>query len=113
MKKNLTTENLNATYYYPIPDTKNTYEPKTEAQRNYLARKIAKTEAVKRAIRYTPELREIIYKLEEKTYKSFLKAGKLDSKEIPYTSVKFKDGEISRKDLDDYIKFIYKGRIQK
>lgn len=100
------------TYYYNIPDS-NAYKPQTEAQRNYLARKTAKTEAVKKAIRLTPELREIIYKLEEKTYKSFLKAGKLDSKEIPYTNIKFKDGEISRKDLDDYIKFIYKGRIQK
>ena len=98
-------------YYYPIPDTKSTYEPQTEAQRNYLARKTAKTEAVKKAIRLAPELREIIYKLEDTTYKSFLKVGKLESRKIPYTDIKFKDGEISRKDLDDYIKFIYKGRI--
>lgn len=97
-------------YYYPIPDTKNTYTPKTQAQRNYLARKVAKTEAVKKAIRLAPELREIIYKLEKKNYKSFLKAGKLEDKKVPYTDTKFKDGEISRKDLDDYIKFIYQGR---
>lgn len=99
------------TYYYPIPDTKNAYTPKTEAQRNYLARKTAKTEAVKKAIRLAPELREIIYKLEDKTYKSFLKAGKLEGKKIPYYDAKFNDNEISRKELDDYIKFIYQGRL--
>lgn len=97
-------------YYYPIPDTKNTYTPKTQAQRNYLARKTAKTEAVKKAIRLAPELRDIIYNLENTTYKSFLKAGKLEDKKVPYYDTKFKDGEISRKDLDDYIKFIYQGR---
>ena len=99
------------TYYYSIPDTKNTYKPQTEAQRNYLARKTAKTEAVKKAIRLVPDLRKIIYKLEEKTYKSFLKAGRLEDKKIPYTGINFGDSEISRKELDDYIKFIYQGRI--
>ena len=98
------------TYYYPTTDTKNTYTPKTEAQRNYLARKTAKTEAVKKAIRLAPELRDIIYNLENTTYKSFLKAGKLEDKKVPYYDTKFKDGEISRKDLDAYIKFIYQGR---
>lgn len=97
-------------YYYPTTDTKNTYTPKTETQRNYLARKTAKTEAVKKAIRLAPELREIIYNLENTTYKSFLKAGKLENKKIPYADTKFKDGEISRKDLDAYIKIIYQGR---
>lgn len=98
-------------YYYPIPDTKNTYEPQTEAQRNYLSRKTAKTEAVKKAIRLVPDLREIIYKLEDKTYKSFLKAGKLENEKIPYSDTNFGDSEISRKNLDDYIKFIYQGRL--
>src|SRR5574344_2066242 len=97
-------------YYYPIPDTQNTYKPHTEAQRNYLARKTAKTAAVKKAIRLGPDLRKIIYKLEDKTYKSFLKAGKLENKKVPYYDTHFGDSEISRKKLDDYIKFIYQGR---
>ena len=95
-------------YYYPTPTTKNTYKPKTETQRNYLARKTAKTELVKKAIRYTPELREIIYKLQDKTYKEFLKVGKLDNKYILDTYIRFTDNEISRKELDDYIKHIDK-----
>lgn len=93
-------------YYYPTP--KNTHNPKTETQRNYLARKTAKTELVKKAIRYTPELREIIYKLQDKTYKEFLKVGKLDNKYILDTYIRFTDNEISRKELDDYIKHIDK-----
>ena len=99
------------TYYYSIPDTKKTSTPQTAAQKNYLARKAAKTEAMKKAIRLSPDLREIIYKLEDTTYKSFLKAGKLENRKIPYTDIKFKDGEISREEMDSYIKFIYKGRI--
>ena len=98
-------------YYYSIPDTKKTSTPQTAAQKRYLARKTAKTEAVKKAIRLGPDLRDIIYSLEEKTYKSFLEVGKLESRKIPHTDIKFSDGEISRKDLDDYIKFIYQGRI--
>lgn len=92
-------------YYYNIPDS-NAYTPKTEAQRNYLARKTAKTEAVKKAIRLTPELREIIYKLEERTYRNFVKVGNLEDKTIPYSDSNFKDPEISRKDLNDYINLI-------
>lgn len=98
-------------YYYPIPDTKKTSTPQTAAQRNYLARKAAKTEAVKKAIRLAPDLRDIIYKLEERSYKSFLEVGKLEGEEIPHTGIKFKDGEISREEMDDYIKFIYQGSI--
>ena len=97
-------------YYYPIKDEKTTYKPKTEAQKNYIARKAAKTEAVKRAIRLAPELRQIIYKLDEKTYKNFLKVGKLEGKKVPYSDTDFKDNEISRKNLDKYINFIYQGR---
>lgn len=93
------------TYYYSIPNS-NAYTPKTEAQRNYLARKTAKTEAVKRAIRLTSELREIIYKLDEKTYKNFIKMGDLENKKIPYSDYNFRDLEISRKDLNKYINFI-------
>ena len=93
------------TYYYNIPNP-NAYTPKTEAQRNYLARKTAKTEAVKRAIRLTPGLREIIYKLDEKTYKNFIEVGNLEDKEIPYSDSNFSDTEISRKDLNKYINFI-------
>lgn len=98
-------------YYYPIPDTKTTYKPKTEKQRNYKRRKEAKTEQVKRAIRLAPELREIIYKLKDTTYKEFLKVGKLEKSFIPDTLTKFIDKEISRKDLDKYITFIYQGRL--
>lgn len=93
------------TYYYNISDP-NAYTPKTEAQRNYLARKTAKTEAVKRAIRLTPELREIIYKLDVKTYKDFIKMGNLEDKKIPYSDSNFNDSEISRKDLNKYINLI-------
>lgn len=93
------------TYYYNIPNP-NAYTPKTEAQRNYLARKTSKTEAVKKAIRLTPELREIIYKLEVKTYKDFIKMGDLENKKIPYSDSNFKDPEISRKDLNKYINLI-------
>ena len=99
------------TYYYPILDTKKTSTPQTAAQKRYLARKAAKTEAVKKAIRLNPELREIIYSLEERSYRGFLEVGKLEGKKIPYTGIKFNDREISRKDMDDYIKFIYQGRI--
>lgn len=99
------------TYYYSIPDTKNTSTPQTAAQKNYLARKAAKTEAVKKAIRLGPDLRDIVYSLEERSYRGFLEVGKLDSKEIPYTNIKFNDKEISREEMDSYIKFIYKGRI--
>lgn len=97
-------------YYYPTFDTKDTYKPKTEQQRNYIARKQAKTEQVKRAIRLTPELREIIYKLKDTTYREFLRVGKLEKKLIPDTFTRFNDSEISRKNLDDYIKFIYQER---
>lgn len=98
------------TYYYPIPDIKNTYKPKTEQQRNYLARKTAKTEQVKKAIKLAPELRQIIYKLEDTTYKEFLRVGKLEKSLIPDTFTRFSDSEISRKELDEYIKYIYQER---
>lgn len=97
-------------YYYPTPDTKTTYKPKTESQRNHLARKIAKTEQVKRAIKLAPELRDIIYKLKDTTYKEFLRVGKLEKSLIPNTYTKFIDKEISRKDLDKYITLIFQGR---
>lgn len=98
------------TYYYPTPDTKDTYKPKTEQQRNYLARKTAKTEQVKRAIQLAPKLRDIIYKLKDTTYKEFLRVGKLEKSLIPDTFTRFSDSEISRKELDEYIKYIYQGR---
>lgn len=95
--------------FYPRFDTKNTYKPKTEKQRNYLARKSAKTEQVKRAIKLAPELRDIIYKLKDTTYKEFLKVGKLEKSFIPDTDIKFIDKEISRKELDKYITLIFQG----
>lgn len=98
------------TYYYPTPDIKDTYKPKTEQQRNYLARKTAKTEQVKRAIKLAPELRDIIYKLKDTTYKEFLRVGKLEKSLIPDTFTRFSDSEISRKELNNYITFIYQGR---
>lgn len=98
-------------YYYPTPDTKNTYKPKTEQQKNYQARKEAKTEQVKRAIKLAPELREIIYKLKDTTYKEFLKVGKLEKSLIPDTVTKFIDKEISRQEMNQYINYIYQGKL--
>ena len=69
--------------YYYPIPDSNTYKPQTEAQRNYLARKNRQNWGGKKG------------------------------KKIPHTDINFKDSKISRKKLDDYIKFIYQGRIWK
>ena len=104
------------TYFYAIPET-NTYAPRTEAQRNYLARKNAKTDEVYKALRLNEDLRKLIKNLdlkeEKQAYKNFIEVNNLTDKYIPNTSTKFNDKEIRRKELNQRIYEIYKYYNQK
>ncbi|MBS5989761.1 hypothetical protein [Anaerococcus hydrogenalis] len=94
------------TYFYSISNP-NAYIPNTEAQRNYLARKTAKTDEVYKALRLNEDLRKLTGNLdlkeENQAYKKFIEINNLTDKYIPNCDIKFNDKEIRRKEINKKI----------